>query len=375
MLAVVAFACGPSQTLPELTDETTEPAVTQTTSKPRPVFGPITAVEPAFIATIATGVTQSIVDTARGVPGVAAAARIALMNMKLDTGQALGDISVMAVDPEEFRPLAPAVTVQAPFVWERLYDGEIVLAHEEHRRLGITSGQRVFADTASGRTALRVGAVAANGVPNIAGAMLGRGRARLLAFGEATQLMIGIAEGQKKDAVKKALGKVLIGLKFQDVPSRNRAFLMGTSAERAIGSFSFTPNGDGTITQDPAWVAKHITSKPVPILGKVTCHRVMLRQMGAAFAEIESKGLTHLIDTKQYGGCYVPRFIGRNEDLPLSKHAWGLAFDINVSTNLQGNQPQLDPRIVEIMENWGFRWGGRWSNPDGMHFELAALLK
>jgi hypothetical protein len=35
----------------------------------------------------------------------------------------------------------------------------------------------------------------------------------------------------------------------------------------------------------------------------------------------------------------------------------------------------MDPRIVEIFDRWGFVWGGRWSTPDGMHFELGALLR
>jgi hypothetical protein len=34
----------------------------------------------------------------------------------------------------------------------------------------------------------------------------------------------------------------------------------------------------------------------------------------------------------------------------------------------------MDARIVEIFDRWGFAWGGRWSRPDGMHFELGALL-
>ncbi len=56
-------------------------------------------------------------------------------------------------------------------------------------------------------------------------------------------------------------------------------------------------------------------------------------------------------------------------------HAWGLAVDFNVRGNEFGNHnPEMDPRIVEIFERWGFVWGGRWSTPDGMHFELGALL-
>ncbi|HWL66491.1 MAG TPA: M15 family metallopeptidase [Actinomycetota bacterium] len=34
----------------------------------------------------------------------------------------------------------------------------------------------------------------------------------------------------------------------------------------------------------------------------------------------------------------------------------------------------MDPRIVEIFAKWGFAWGGHWSTPDPMHFELSRLL-
>ena len=47
----------------------------------------------------------------------------------------------------------------------------------------------------------------------------------------------------------------------------------------------------------------------------------------------------------------------------------GIAFDINVASNAPGTRPDQDPRLVEIMEEHGFTWGGRWLIPDGMHFE------
>ena len=31
---------------------------------------------------------------------------------------------------------------------------------------------------------------------------------------------------------------------------------------------------------------------------------------------------------------------------------------------------RVDPRVVEVMERWGFEWGGRWLVPDPMHFEF-----
>jgi hypothetical protein len=44
---------------------------------------------------------------------------------------------------------------------------------------------------------------------------------------------------------------------------------------------------------------------------------------------------------------------------------------VNVGSNAFGKPPQLDPRVVEIVERWGFTWGGRWLVPDGMHFEFV----
>ena len=56
-------------------------------------------------------------------------------------------------------------------------------------------------------------------------------------------------------------------------------------------------------------------------------------------------------------------------------HAFGLAVDLNVSSNYYGTRGDMDPEIVAIFEKWGFLWGGRWSQPDPMHFELARLVE
>jgi hypothetical protein len=105
----------------------------------------------------------------------------------------------------------------------------------------------------------------------------------------------------------------------------------------------------------------------VPVLGEVVCHKALFPQLRAALRTIEDRGLTHLISN--YGGCFGPRFIGLDPDGRISHHAWGVAFDINVRDNAFGAEPNLDPKIVAAIEQWGFTWGGRWIIPDGMHFE------
>jgi D-alanyl-D-alanine carboxypeptidase len=150
---------------------------------------------------------------------------------------------------------------------------------------------------------------------------------------------------------------------------------IGDVNDSLIGTMSFRILDSGFIKPDRDWVRENISTAAVPIIGEVTCHRVMIPQLYSALAEVEQQGLAGLIRPDDYGGCYVPRFIDRDPTMPLSMHAFGLAVDLNVSTNLLGTRGDMDPRIVSIFERWGFRWGGRWDRPDPMHFELARLVE
>ena len=66
-----------------------------------------------------------------------------------------------------------------------------------------------------------------------------------------------------------------------------------------------------------------------------------------------------------------------------SNHAWGLAVDMNSIDYPHGVKPasgdpiwRIGQRVVdEIRTSTGapiFRWGGTWSTPDAMHFEICA---
>ena len=95
----------------------------------------------------------------------------------------------------------------------------------------------------------------------------------------------------------------------------------------------------------------------------------------AALEELVARELDHLLDADDFGGCWVPRHLDWDATRGLSLHAWGIAFDVNVRANPYGSRPQLDPRLVHVFERYGFNWGGRWREPDGMHFELGELLE
>ncbi len=138
-----------------------------------------------------------------------------------------------------------------------------------------------------------------------------------------------------------------------------------------LGEFEYRVGSSVFIEIDPAWVGANIVRAELPILGRWRCHRAVLPDLVGALAQIEAEGLAHLIDVRdsRNGGCWVARRIRGASGGALSRHAWGLAVDINPSTNAWGAVPTMDLRIVEIFREHGFAWGGTWTRPDGMHFE------
>jgi hypothetical protein len=158
-----------------------------------------------------------------------------------------------------------------------------------------------------------------------------------------------------------------------DLKATQTAFLTGGSVSAAVGSFSYKANSDGTVDPDPSWVSRNIRTMEMPIIGKVTGHRVMLPQLQAALQEVVARGLSSKIHT--YDGCYVPRFIAHDPSKGLSFHTFGTAIDLNAYENGRGTAGKMDRTVVAIFKRWGFAWGGDWNYTDPMHFELAKLVK
>ena len=121
---------------------------------------------------------------------------------------------------------------------------------------------------------------------------------------------------------------------------------------------------------DPRWMKAHLATATVPILGRVRCHRLVLPALSAAMAELHRDRLDGLIDVADFrrnGGCFSVR--ARPGDSVPSRHLWGIAVDLNSSSNPGGQIPTMDRRVVQVMQRHGFAWGGRFLRPDGGHFE------
>lgn len=105
---------------------------------------------------------------------------------------------------------------------------------------------------------------------------------------------------------------------------------------------------------------------------RVSCHRAVELELAEIFAEIfANKEAWDSIGT--YGGCYMFRQ-NRNNHRALSRHCWGLAIDIDVLDNQNGDStPEMHPAIVEAFERRGWVWGAHFPTPDPMHFEKGTV--
>jgi D-alanyl-D-alanine carboxypeptidase len=134
-----------------------------------------------------------------------------------------------------------------------------------------------------------------------------------------------------------------------------------------FGEFSYRPASGRDVLVDPAWSQENITTQAVPILGRITCHRAVLPAIEGAMRELEERNLAALVDVGGYRGCWVPSVITPGGG--LSRHSWGVALDLNFSNNPTGLASAVDPRLIEVMDRWGFISGANYLVPDPGHFE------
>lgn len=307
-------------------------------------------------------------------PGVAAAEPIGLGSLVM-MGRS---VTAASVDPATYRRLAPRGTAAMDAVWAAVARGELSVTHDMAQGLQLPLAATAAVGPPERSTPVRVGAIATT-VPTI-DLVVNRPRGARLGIPRANALVVTLDEGADASEVRTALAARL-GRPFSVTdltPSSGGEYaarLVGGSVATAVGSFRYQWFADGTVAPDPAWVSANIRTETVPILGRVTCHRVMLPQLRGALQEVVDAGLAASVDASDYGGCYVPRFIGRDPSRGLSLHTWGIAVDLNVATNQLGTVGAIDRRVVAIFARWGFSWGGAWRVPDPMHFELFALRR
>jgi len=208
-----------------------------------------------------------------------------------------------------------------------------------------------------------------------------------LAVDQATGVEIGVvtpryllvAHDSDRATVEAALRAALPA----DVPVRFRglgetpylrqgdAVLPQVRIKERFGEFAYKPPAPGKreFEQDPAWQSENLVSRDMPILGRMRCHRAVVDAIEGALTEIADAGLAALVDPAGFAGCWNPRLVVPGSD--MSRHAWGVALDVNYDTNPTGRESVQDPRLVDVFRRWGFTWGGEWLLPDPAHFEFV----
>jgi D-alanyl-D-alanine carboxypeptidase len=135
-----------------------------------------------------------------------------------------------------------------------------------------------------------------------------------------------------------------------------------------FGEFAYRkPATDRFFDEDPGWSNENMVTAKVPILGTIRCHRAVIPALEGALHELEQRNLSFLVDKSGYQGCWVPSVIPG--DGGMSRHSWGVAIDLNFTKNPTGVASAVDPRLVEVMDRWGFISGADWLVPDPGHFE------
>ena len=284
-------------------------------------------------------------------------------------------INIGAVDPSTYRNFTIRESAELQEQWDRVAGGEVALEKKLARRLQDKAGYLQLGNDEDAPS-VHIGAYAPQ-VPQIDavvnekwGEELGipTDNAMLINTGVNSPrfVMEDLQEIVGDDAAVSILGPDL------DPGAQQTAVLTGGSVAQAVGTFRYTVLGGGRIAPEQSWVAANIRTEPVPILGDVTCHRVMLPQLRAALLEIQTTGLADEINPGEYAGCYYPRYIAGSQQLSL--HSFGIALDLNTPGNQRGTVGEMNRAVVSIFKRWGFAWGGDWGYTDPMHFEMNAIV-
>lgn len=278
-------------------------------------------------------------------------------------------IDAIAVDPATYQPFVPVGDLAT---FDRLRPGEAILGQTSARlrRLGI--GGVLELDT--GET-LRISAIVDDAAVGGAEVAVRRGTA-----GVSRPRFVLMRYVQPRADLEASVGDLLpagVRARFRGAGEtpylrHGDAVLPQVLVKAAFGEFSYR-RGDGrTIEIDSSWTRDSIVTADLAILGWVQCHRGIVEPLGGALDELEQANLASLVDVAGFAGCWNPVRISSRPGAGMSRHAWGIAIDLNYPANPEGIASSQDPRLVEVMSRWGFTWGGEWLTPDPSHFEFVA---
>jgi hypothetical protein len=330
---------------------------------------------PDIIVTSADSISADTVDAVRRMKGVDSVELISMTQVPIENRA----VTVVAVNAKTYRNYTPIQTSEAQEVWDRVAGGELALRPDLKKKLPLDKDGYLKLGSTADAGKVHIGAFA----PQVVEVDAVVNTSWIDSLGMTPDNALLIRTGRNAPIkLRKPIEKLLAGgasVQMVDAVARTGidpgakqvAVVTGTVAD-AVGIYRYSVLGGGHIAPDPAWVRTHIATDAIPILGTVTCNKLLFPQLKAALQEVVDRGLADKIHPGEYAGCYYPRFIAGSTT--LSNHAFGLALDLNVPGNQRGTAGEMDRTVVSIFESWGFTWGGRWGYTDPMHFEMSKLV-
>ncbi|GAB2979684.1 M15 family metallopeptidase [Nocardioides montaniterrae] len=286
--------------------------------------------------------------------------------------------NVAAVDPARYRDFTGAKSAGWQEQWNRIAGGEMAVVQRLQGTLPLDKDGYVAVGSGDQSQKIHLGAWSPSTVEGI-DVMVNTKWGDDLGIPEDNALLINTGFASPDD-VRKQIEKIdkSLSITALDAVAQNGIDPKAVQNVQFVGAFSqavglyrYTAVGGGRVVPSSAWVASHIETRTMPIIGPMTCNKYIFPQLYAALREIQARGLADKITN--YAGCFVPRFIAGTTT--LSNHAFGLAFDIDPADNARGTVGHMDPGVIQTFQRWGFTWGGTWRYTDPMHFELNHLVK
>ena len=331
-------------------------------------------VSPDILVFSSTTLPASVVDRIGAVRGVSDTEQFAMAQFYYQENP----VQYAAVDPGTFRRWTLDSVAQTFGVWKRVADGEIAIDPGLAKGIETKKGFVRIGDS-HGSPTVHIGAYAQLFDPtNKLGldAVVNRNWVKPLGMVPDNALLVSTGTTSPQRVIKRLRSIAgstaavrILGFTF-DPKQVQTAVLTGEAVNGAVGTYNFTATAGGRVIPAASWVREYIRTEQVPILGAVSCNKVMFSQLSGALGQVQRAGLAKYIHS--YNGCFVPRYIAGTHQ--LSYHAFGLAIDIDAATNQRGTRGTMDPRVVSIFREWGFEWGGTWHYTDPMHFQLDRVV-
>jgi len=349
----------------------------------RPGRAEVTLPDAISVVSAGQGLDATLVANLALVDGVVAAARVRSATVGLlgsrDAAGVQRDVvaagyripvTVTALDPQGYASTLVDAPGEDGALLELLAPGRVLLSVSSAELRGIGAGGTVDLGGAAGLDVIGiVGDRTARGseflvhIEDADAVGLGRRESLLLrhAAGTADLLADLLADRVTQDGGE--------GLRLWHDRQQIRLVLSQVEMKLRFGEFAFrlVPN-QREVDIETAFVAEHITVERMPVLGNVRCHRLIMDDLRAALDEVVAAGLEDWLARSGYGGCFHPRRIAVGRE-NLSRHAWGIAIDLNVDFSQPGLGPVPPEEFIAIMGRHGFRWGGDFATPDNHHFE------